>query len=314
MEMESKKTFFRGFVYGLGGLFVLVLLIGVVLAYRMPDKMPVVPKVLSFLRAPAAIVDGTIISWRDIQIDVDALSDYITRNKVPMNLTQDQLRQRVIHRLMYAVIADASLQKQGIVIDSAKIDAALKEIVATVGSEENLKKQIETQYGWTFEQYKTRVIRSMVVLQELQKKHDADAVKSGDGARRAEDLLAQIKSGKDFAEVARASSDDSSASDGGELGFISRGMTVPDFEKALFSLKKGEVSGVVKSEFGYHIIQAEELKTVKEKGKPDEVQIRARHILVKNPSIKDAIENELARVRVWQFMHTAIPAKNRLDN
>jgi len=75
----------------------------------------------------------------------------------------------------------------------------------------------------------------------------------------AETLLQQIKGGKDFAELARAMSDDpGSANKGGELGYFGRGVMVAPFETAVFSMKPGEVSELVETDFGYHIIKLEE--------------------------------------------------------
>ena len=73
---------------------------------------------------------------------------------------------------------------------------------------------------------------------------------------KADDLLKQIKAGGDFADLARKNSEDpGSANKGGELGWILRGQTVKPFEDAAFSLKPKDISGVVKTEYGYHILQ-----------------------------------------------------------
>lgn len=73
---------------------------------------------------------------------------------------------------------------------------------------------------------------------------------------KAENLLKQLKSGGDFAALATKNSDDpGSASKGGDLGWIVKGQTVPEFEKAAFSLKPKELSGIIKTEYGFHIIQ-----------------------------------------------------------
>ncbi len=77
---------------------------------------------------------------------------------------------------------------------------------------------------------------------------------------KAEDLLEQIKNGADFAELAGANSGCPSSARGGDLGFFSRGQMVPDFEETAFALEVGQVSDVVETKFGYHIIKVTDKK------------------------------------------------------
>ncbi|WP_086982858.1 peptidylprolyl isomerase [Vibrio aphrogenes] len=88
-----------------------------------------------------------------------------------------------------------------------------------------------------------------------------------DDEAKAEELLAQLKAGADFATVAKESSQDvGSAKLGGDLGWIEKGVMDPEFEDAAFNLQaKGDVSEVVKSDFGYHIIQLEDVKAPQSK-------------------------------------------------
>jgi len=88
--------------------------------------------------------------------------------------------------------------------------------------------------------------------------------------KKAEDVLKQVKAGGNFAELAKKYSEDpGSGKNGGSLGFIGRGRTVPEFEKAAFSLPKGSISDLVQSSYGFHIIrvddkQAAHVKTLDE--------------------------------------------------
>lgn len=96
---------------------------------------------------------------------------------------------------------------------------------------------------------------------------------------RAQGVLQRLRQGGDFAQLAREYSDDPSSSSGGELGWFGRGDMVPEFDKAVFSLRVGETSNLVRTKLGYHIIQVEEKKGDR---------VKARHILFSlSPSPQD---------------------------
>ncbi|PWT81601.1 MAG: hypothetical protein C5B57_10150 [Blastocatellia bacterium] len=115
---------------------------------------------------------------------------------------------------------------------------------------------IERAYNASIEQYTTpEQIRASHILLKTEGKDDA-AVKA-----RAEELLKQAKAGADFAELAKKNSEDeASAKSGGDLDYFKRGRMVPEFEQVAFALQPGQISDVVKTSFGYHIIKLTDKK------------------------------------------------------
>jgi len=97
--------------------------------------------------------------------------------------------------------------------------------------------------------------------------------------RRADSVLVALRAGADFATLAKRFSDDvASRDDGGDLGWFRRGRMVPEFEAAAFALRPGQVSNVVETPFGYHLIQVERVEPA---------EVHARHILFA-PALTDS--------------------------
>ena len=90
---------------------------------------------------------------------------------------------------------------------------------------------------------------------------DASDAEVASARKKAEDLRARVAKGEDFSAVARASSDDiGSRADGGSTGLFGRGVMAPEFETAVFGMKVGEISDLVRTDFGFHIITVTEIK------------------------------------------------------
>lgn len=104
--------------------------------------------------------------------------------------------------------------------------------------------------------------------------------------KRAEMTLQEIRSGKSFEEMARRYSEDVSASSGGEIGLLAKGKLVPEFEEVAFSLRDGEVSDVVKTRFGYHIIKVDQYLASQPKPYDDDLKEKIKDIIFRKASEK----------------------------
>lgn len=122
--------------------------------------------------------------------------------------------------------------------------------------------QIERSYNDNIQQYSTpEQVRASHILLKTEGKDDA-AVK-----KQAEDLLAQIKKGANFEELAKQhSEDEASASKGGDLDFFNKGAMVPEFDKVAFELQPGQMTQeLVKTNYGYHIIKVTDKRAASQK-------------------------------------------------
>lgn len=155
----------------------------------------------------------------------------------------------------YAARRDELKTPEMVVLEYVEIKRA--EIAIDTPSDEDLKAR--------YEEMKDRYVvpeqrLASHVLVEVAGGADADAQKAA--LAKAESLLAEIRGGKDFAEVAKANTDDiGSKEQGGDLGWIERGANDPAFDEALFKLEAGQVSEPVLGANGYHLIQLREIKT-----------------------------------------------------
>jgi len=120
--------------------------------------------------------------------------------------------------------------------------------------------ELEAQYQAKKDALKTQEQRraSHILIQLAE---NADQETQDAARKKAQELLDQIRGGADFAELARKNSDDpGSAAQGGDLGFFAKGVMVPAFEQTVFGMQPGELSDLVQTQFGFHIIKLTEVK------------------------------------------------------
>jgi peptidyl-prolyl cis-trans isomerase C len=113
----------------------------------------------------------------------------------------------------------------------------------------------------------------------------------------AKAILAELKKGADFAQLAKQKSKDPGASEGGDLGYFTKDQMVPEFATAAFKLEKGQISDPVKTQFGWHIIKVED---------------KRKRQLPEFDKVKDQIETFVQRKAQVEFV-TKLRAEGKIE-
>ena len=235
-----------------------------------------------------ATVNGQEISGEAVQFELDRLvrfymSHGMTMDEVKANLPK--LEEKALDQAIGAKLLLDEAARLDIKVSGEAIDAEVQKVVMQVGGEENYKKALEAQgiseiefrkelekgakvnqlvaqacsgaaeptdeeVAAFFEAHKDEYVEpEQVLCQHILVKGSDDAALD-----KIKAIRERVVNGGDFAAEAKAHSDCPSGQEGGSLGWFGRGMMVPEFDKVAFEMKKGEVSGVVSTQFGFHII------------------------------------------------------------
>jgi peptidyl-prolyl cis-trans isomerase C len=225
--------------------------------------------------------------------------------------------QQIMPQLVSIEIAKAYAQEHNITVSDKEVDKELAKLKEQVGdqarasgqdvSNQEAYEQALKQNNITEEQLRED-IRENLPVQEVQERVAGEAEPSDeeiqnyyeknkeaqfttpeqrcvrhilfnkDQKEKAEDVKQQLENGGDFAKLAKENSQDpGSAAQGGDLGCLGKGETVPEFEQAAFGAERGEIVGPVQTEFGYHILQVTDVKPEQTRSLQEvESQIRAQ--------------------------------------
>jgi foldase protein PrsA len=192
----------------------------------------------------------------------------------------DVVKEQVVEKLILDKLILEAAQKQGIEVTQDEVDSEIKAIKDYFDNEQKFLDFLTSQ-NMTEEQFAEQVRRDLIITKfrdkavegvtvsekEMRdyydkntKKFKMDKVRAShillDTKEDAEKILQRLKNGEDFAELAEQYSVDPSAkSNKGDLGYFGYGEMVEPFEEVAFALEEGEISGIVETQFGYHIIK-----------------------------------------------------------
>jgi peptidyl-prolyl cis-trans isomerase SurA len=242
-----------------------------------------------------AVVNKEIITLSEVEKWANPLKQEIAAgDRLEKHERIESLCRQVLDKLIEEKLIDQEVKKSGIKVTSKEIEATLEEVKRrNAATQEDLEKALSSE-GLTLETYKKQIekgiqrqkliqwsvkveaeggeeelkdfysrnidryatnetYRTSHILFIIPKEATSEAV--AEIRKKAKKVLEEIKGGEDFGEMARLHSEDASSKSGGDLGYFKRGELVPAFERAALRLKVGEVSEIVRTEFGLHIIK-----------------------------------------------------------
>lgn len=220
-------------------------------------------------QGPAAIVNGQEIPMASFLREVERRQAPLVQRGVNLNTPQgkaelEQVKQLTLDNLIDDVLVMQDAAKQGISVSDAEVDAEIQKGISTAGGQAKFEEQLKRE-GQTLEDARNTVRTQLLYqkmlakvagnLQATEQVHARHILVNSSAVALA--LLEQIRGGADFGQLAQqASLDTTTRSNGGDLGWFPRGKLVAkELEDAAFALQPGQVSEVIQSALGYHIVQ-----------------------------------------------------------
>lgn len=284
VSVSKKMSNLQLFGLGIGGILILVLLGFVVWGVSATKKVSQNKFVLSVakvLNLSAAKVNGSRVSYADYIEDLQTLNKFYKATPEVPTPSAEQISDQVLSRLIANTLIGKLAKQYNVVVEQKDLDEFKANILTQFGGDEaKAREELQTKYGWTLEKYMSRIVKPILMEQKLQTAFQ-DSTVEGDSEysevqvqashilfmvkdpkedakvkAQAQKVLNEIKAGADFAEKAKEFGSDSTKETGGDLGWFGAGQMVPEFEKAVFALKEGELGQeLVKTQFGYHIVK-----------------------------------------------------------
>ncbi len=316
---KNLRFFFGGFLFLLLSIFVAAAGFGAYRVYAQTATDSVSLGLAKMLRLPILKVNGASVRYADYVDDLKAISalrDYDRANNGPgAALTDDQMSDQVLWRMVNNILIKNAAVTFNLKVEDKDLDELKAQVLKQFKTAADADAELKKRYGWNMSIYEIKVMRPFILQNKLAEKIQLDQQARDTVREEAEKLLARVKSGEDFAELAKKYGEDGTAPAGGSLGWFGRGEMVPQFESAAYALKKGEISpALVETPYGYHVIKVEDRKTEKVKDKKgklvDAEKILASHILLRFPSLETYMDKLIRQANIHLYGRVHNPFAN----
>ncbi|MFA6197770.1 MAG: peptidylprolyl isomerase [Patescibacteria group bacterium] len=301
---------------GLALLVIIVLGLGVAAYgfYRLDWSNQISVRVAKAVSLPAVIVNNKLVSYKNYDHDVSALKQYYEKQKAAqpaaVSMPSDQeLKTIILDKLVQDEVLSQKAKEMSISITDQEVDNEMQNVITDAGGEELLKQSLSDLYGWGVQDFKTTVLKPYLLRQKIQTKLNSDdgLPANIDAKKRIEDVLALARDPNNkFEDLANKYNEDIASPNGGDLGYLAKQDVVAEFADAAFALEPGQISNVVRSQYGFHIIKLEEKLTSTGKESttiPAGVEtVHVRHILIKTQDIDSWLKEKVDDSKVYRLL------------
>jgi len=263
---------------------------------------PAISKVQNVLPFPIAVVNGRFITFTDFSKRYEAYKKSITANQVfdfndPAN-AQVVAKQRtdLLTRMVDLKLEELLSARMNLGVSKSDIDQELTAFTANGSAE--FEKSLQDTYGWKISDFVAELVIPQLREQKLRKALVADEKLNAKSFETARDIKTKLGQGADFAELAKQYSQDTTSKDlGGDLGWIVPEDLAPDFREAVFKLQPKQVSEILISPYGLHIVQ------VLESSKDDsgKTSVHLRQIMLSDLNFDKWLQQQRNEAKVWKF-------------
>lgn len=243
---------------------------------------------------PAARVNGDTITQDELQLKIDRLPPYYRAiaNEQKAKFLDEMINEKLFLKEAYKRGVDRNKDVKDL------LDEAKKKIIVAKFVEDEITKNTEISDKEIEEYYRLHK-KEFVTPERYKASHILVSTEP-----EAKSVLDRLNKGEDFAAIAKEVSIDLSKTNGGDLGYFTEGQMIPDFEAACFKLEVGRTSGIVKTQFGYHIIKLtdkkpSQVKTLNEVS--DQIKLRLLD-MKKREKLEDVIKKlrEKASITIYE--------------
>jgi len=261
--------------------------------------------VASVVPYPVERVNGSFVTYGDYLFEVNAnemayQNNAKLNNQPSVNFTSKdgktllkQIQQHALDKLKSdAVVAQLASQKKVKVTDK-QVNDLINQLYQRYGGKDTLLKTLKQIYGWDISDLH-RVLYKQLLATNLQTAVQNDPAADAAAKAKAQKVLAQIKDGGDFSALAKQNSQASDASSGGDLGYFTKGQLPDNEQAAAEALQPGQVSDVIKTQYGYEIIKVLDKK--------DDGSIHGQHILIETVDFNSYFQDKLNKAKVNTYI------------